>query len=145
MLAKKFQHNSAPKLITKVVASYPELAQQRFFEIRHILLSTAMDNPQVGKLQETLKWGEPAYLTSQTKTGTTIRVAWKAKHPEYIGIYFNCRTSLVATIKDLFPNDFRFEGSRGLLLKLDKFPVNTLSYCFEMALLYHIKKQKKGG
>jgi hypothetical protein len=30
--------------------------------------------PGVGALHETLKWGQPAYLTPETRSGTTLRL-----------------------------------------------------------------------
>ena len=52
--------------------------------LRSLLVEVAEDLC-VGPLTETLKWGEPAYLTEVTKAGTTVRIAWKPATPSMIG------------------------------------------------------------
>jgi len=42
--------------------------------LRALILDTAAENPAIGPIEETFKWGEPAYLPSTTKSGTTIRI-----------------------------------------------------------------------
>lgn len=48
----------------------------------------------VGVLEESLRWGEPAYLTSESRSGTTVRIAWKKKRLSQYGMYFHCGTNL---------------------------------------------------
>lgn len=38
----------------------------------------------LGILEETLKWGEPAYIANGTIGGTTIRIDWKEKTLIYL-------------------------------------------------------------
>lgn len=40
-------------------------------------MKTAASTDGGGPIEETLKWGDPAYVTSATKSGSTIRVVWK--------------------------------------------------------------------
>ena len=75
-----------PKGVEAVVAAYPTRARSRFHDIRAIVLSAAADTPETGPLTETLKWGEPAYLTEATKSGATLRVAWSPHDPNRIGM-----------------------------------------------------------
>ncbi len=49
--------------------------------LRHLVLETASETEGVNKLEETLKWGEPSYLT---KNGSTIRMDWKKSKPDLI-------------------------------------------------------------
>ena len=71
--------------------------------LRELIFATAAATPGVGALEETLKWGEPAYLTSATRSGSTIRLAWKPARPEQYAMFFNCQTTLVDTFRTLFP------------------------------------------
>ena len=71
-----------------------------------MILTTAATTQGVGELQETLKWGEPAYVTAETGSGSTIRIDWKKSEPDQYAMYFNCNTNLVATFRTLFPHDF---------------------------------------
>jgi len=40
--------------------------------IRDLAYSVAAQGERIGPLTETLKWGEPSYLTNATKAGTTL-------------------------------------------------------------------------
>ena len=57
------------------------------------------------KIKETLKWGEPSYLT---KNGSTLRIDWKKTNPNHYSMYFNCKTKLIITFKELFSDKFDF-------------------------------------
>ena len=86
---------SNPK-VTEAFESYPKQMRQKLMFLRQVLLDTAAKTEGVHPLEETLKWGEPSYLT---KSGSTIRMAWKAPRPDQYAMYFNCQTTLVETFK----------------------------------------------
>jgi hypothetical protein len=44
--------------------------------LRRVIFATAAATPGVGVLTETLKWGEPAHVTAETASGSTIRLGW---------------------------------------------------------------------
>ena len=123
-------------------ASYPPHVRRRLMELRELILTTADATSEVGALEETLKWGEPAYLTSETRAGSTIRIEWKNARPDEYAMYFNCKTSLVEHFRSLFPYDFRFEGNRALVFELDaSLPQDALQFCIAAALTYHRKQR----
>ena len=69
---------------------------------------------------------------------------WKAKNPEQYAVYFNCNTRLVDTFRTLFPQDFKFEGNRAIVFRLDeKIAKDALAVCIAASLTYHAKKTKK--
>ena len=72
----------------------------------------------VGELEETLKWGEPSYLTTESKSGTTIRIDWKPKHPNQYAMYVNCKTTLVDTYRSLFP-ELTYEKNRAIIFGIN--------------------------
>lgn len=128
--------------VQEVFASYPPAARKKLLAIRQIILETAA-TLNVGPIEETLKWGEPSYLT-KSKAGTTIRIAWKSAAPDYIGVYVNCQTTLVETFRDQFPEDFIFEGNRALVLPHDvPLPADALTSCIGAALTYHRSKRTR--
>ena len=87
------------------------------------------------KLEETLKWGEPSYLT---KHGSTLRMDWKAKTPNQYAMYFKCTSRLVEAFKVIFSDTFQFEGKRAIAFQLNqKIPVDKLKQCIAMTLTYH--------
>lgn len=121
--------------------SYPPHARPALLALRALVFRMARNTPGVGTLDETLKWGEPAYLT-KNRAGTTIRIDWKCKVPSRVSLYFHCQTSLVASFRSLFPNDFVFEGNRAIHVGLETpLPMDALAVCIEAALTYHLAKR----
>ena len=97
----------------------------------------AADNLEVGPLTETLKWGEPAYLTESTKSGSTIRLGWKKTNPEYVCVYFNCKTTIVGETRSNFGDLFEYEKDRAVLLNVTADVPDEINWCIEAALIYH--------
>jgi hypothetical protein len=86
-------------------------------------------------LEETLKWGEPSYLT---KNGSTLRMDWKAKNPEQYALYFKCISRLVETFKLVFNNTLKYEGNRAIVFQLDDvIPTDIIKQCIKSTLTYH--------
>lgn len=122
--------------------SYPPAARRKLLALRELVFATAEQLEAVGELQETLKWGEPAYVTAETKSGSTVRIDWKSKAPDRYAVYFHCQTGLVESFRSMFPDDFTFEGNRALVLKLSQqVPTDALVLCIEAALTYHSRKR----
>lgn len=63
--------------VIKTFDHYPNSIRQKLMQLRKLILETASETEGVNKLEETLKWGEPSYLT---KSGSTIRIDWKNLH-----------------------------------------------------------------
>ncbi len=120
---------------------YPAAVKKKMLALRELVFAVAAQNRAIGPLKETLKWSEPAYLTVQTRSGSTVRMDWKPKTPEQLALYFNCNTGLVDTFRSLFTEDFQFEGNRAILLKMSE-PLlkKELQFCIAAALTYHLKK-----
>ncbi|MEO8004668.1 MAG: DUF1801 domain-containing protein, partial [Betaproteobacteria bacterium] len=106
--------------VARKFASYPLKVRRKLLALRRLILETAAATEGVGALQETLKWGEPAYVTAQTGSGSTVRIDWKKSDPTHYAMYFNCQTSLVETFRTVFSDDFTYEGNRALVFEVDK-------------------------
>lgn len=125
---------SNPK-VKGVFDNYPESVQNQLLYLRALVLKTASEIEGLEKLEETLKWGEPSYLT---KHGSTVRMNWTKKNPEQFAIYFQCTSKLVSTFKTIYKDTFEFEGNRAIVFKLnDNIPEKELKHCISMALQYH--------
>ncbi len=124
--------------VAKTFEGYPPAMRRKLMALRDLILQTAAATGGVGALEETLKWGEPAYLTSETRSGSTVRIGWKASRPDEYAMYFNCNTTLVETFKTLFPHEFRYEGQRAIVFKAsESIPKEALAFCITAALTYH--------
>lgn len=121
--------------------SYPDHIKPKMNALRTLIYQVAEHTKGVGQITETLKWSEPAYLTSKPKSGTTIRMDWKERNPDQIGIYVNCNTSLVERYRTMFSDELEFEGNRAIMIPVeDPIPEKELKICFQMALRYHLDK-----
>ncbi len=127
----------------EVIQGYPEDIRPKVERLRALILETAASLDEIGPLTETLKWGEPAYLTEKTKSGSTIRFAWKASAPSQYALYFNCQTTLVDTFRTLFP-ELQFEGNRAMVFNVEEpLPEDAVATCIELALTYHSRKRRR--
>ncbi len=126
-----------PKVTAKF-EEYPFHIKEKLTNLRRIILETAHSIPIIEELEETLKWGEPSYLT---KKGSTIRIDWKPSKPKQYAMYFQCTSKLVSTFQVIYRDTFCFEGNRALIFALeDEIPEQQLSHCISMALTYHLIK-----
>ncbi|UVC07218.1 DUF1801 domain-containing protein [Rhizobium sp. TH2] len=133
---------SMPGSVEAAFQAFPPEVRHRLAEIRAMILGVAADHPRVGAITETLKWGEPAYLTKATGSGSTIRLGWPRKTPDRAAIYFICHTTLVDTFRERFGGMFEYETNRAVLLpvtgKIDRAP---LEFMLSMALTYHLRSR----
>ena len=124
--------------VAEVFNNYPKLMRQKLMLLRQLVLETALQNDGVGPLEETLKWGEPSYVT---KSGSTIRMDWKSSKPDQYALYFNCKTKLVDTFKELYGNKLKLEGNRAIVFhQNDEIPVDEVRHCIFLSLTYHSRK-----
>ncbi|NRA65682.1 MAG: DUF1801 domain-containing protein [Pseudobacteriovorax sp.] len=136
------RHRISNPQVAAVFRAYPAKARQRLREIRGLIVDTATQMSEVGELEEVLKWGEPSYLTTVSKSGSTVRIDWKHRNPNHIAIYFKCTTDLVSLFKKRFKRELLFEGNRAIILSLDEdIPFEELQLCIGLALTYHRNKK----
>ena len=129
--------------VARVFEAYPAEVRRPMYALRELIFSTAASTEAVGPLEETLKWGEPSYLTSRSKSGSTVRIGWKQSRPGEYAMYFNCQTILVETFRTLFPHEFQFERNRALVFNVgSRVPKDAVAFCVSAALTYH---SRKGG
>lgn len=126
--------------VEDVFEQYPKHIQTRLRILRQLILDTAIETEGVDYVDETLKWGEPSYIT---KKGSTIRIGWKQSSPDQYAMYFNCNTKLIDTFKEVFEDLFNYEGNRAIVFaEKDEIPVIELKQCIALALTYHTRKHQ---
>ena len=127
------------------ILSHPEPTRARLLAIRALILDTAARTEGVGRIEEALRWNEPSFLTSESGSGSTVRINARGA-PGGVAVYFNCNTDLVDSFRRLYPERFGFEGNRALLLPADApLPEAELAHCVSLALTYHARKKPKRG
>lgn len=65
---------SQANAVDAVFKAYPQPAKTRLLALRRLILATAKATRGVGRIEEALKWGQPSYLTTETKSGSTVRI-----------------------------------------------------------------------
>lgn len=132
------QNPPLPANVATAFDRFSATGRDTLLTLRKLIFQTAASNPVIGNLTETLKWGQPAYLTEASKSGSTIRLGEQDSRGV---IYLNCKTTLVETMREIYPDTFTYQGSRAVLFAYDQpLPNDALAHCIEMALTYH-KKQ----
>jgi fructose-specific component phosphotransferase system IIB-like protein len=129
--------------VEAVFGAYPKPLRARLLALRRLILNTAAATKGVGELQETLKWGQPSYLTMDSKSGSTIRIDRVKASADQYAVYFHCQTDLVATFRELYPNELTTAGKRAVIFNTDDaIPEAALRHCVALALTYHLRKRK---
>lgn len=130
-------------LPTPVLAVFQTLEQtdrETLLAVRELIFDVAAQDPRIGPIDEALRWGEPAYLTTQGKTGSTIRLGIE-KLSGKPAIFFNCKTTLVEEFRQKFGSELAFSKNRAILIEGDVVKLSTLlKSCIASALCYHTRK-----
>jgi hypothetical protein len=143
--AKRVARNpraTARASVEAVFRAYPTPVKSRLLALRRLIFDTADATKGVGALEEALKWGQPSYLTTESKSGSTIRIDQVKAEAGRYAVYFHCQTDLVETFRELYP-ELRYGGNRSILLDAgEKLPEKALRHCVALALTYHARKRK---
>ena len=142
--SRKKRGDSPAVAVDAVFSAYPRPIQAKLLALRRLIFDTADTTEGVGALEETLKWGQPSYLTAESKSGSTVRIDQVKAEAGRYAVYFHCQTNLVETFRELYP-DLRYGGNRSILLDAgEKLPEKALRHCIALALTYHARKRKAG-
>lgn len=126
-----------PRDVAEAFERFPDGPRSALLRVRAQVFEMARETG-TGPLTETLKWGQPAYLTEKTRHGTTIRLGLVDGAP---AVFFNCQTTLVDGFRRDFPDAFAYAGNRALLPGA-KADAAALALCLSRALTYHRDKRR---
>ena len=123
----------------QTLAHWPPAAQSRFTKLRALILNAAQD-ADVGPVEESLKWGQPAWRPKRPRTGSTLRLNWQENAPQSLALFVDCKTTLCATMRDIYPYDFQYESNRALRLNLSTpLPLQAIDHLARLTFTYHRK------
>ncbi len=127
--------------VEAVFNDYPDELRQKLLNLRQLIFQTAIKDDKIGALEETLKWGQPSYLTSQSKSGTTIRIDQIKSSPDQYGMFVHCQTSLIAMYREMYPDVLNLDGKRCVRFDANSdFPEDAVRHCIALALTYNLIK-----
>jgi hypothetical protein len=116
---------------------YPSTISTHLLHLRQLIFDVALELG-LGDVEETLKWGEPSY---RSKNGSSLRIAWRVSKPNAYAIFFNCKTNLIETFKEISHDALTFEGNRAITFNAgDNIPTGAIKHCIKLALTYHTVK-----
>jgi hypothetical protein len=139
--ASKSRKPASGAAVMATFDAYPKQVRSKLLALRKLILNTAKTTKGVGALEEALKWGQPSYLTSESKSGSTVRIDQVKSVPGQYAVYFHCQTNLVDTFREQYP-ELKYGGNRAILLDAaDKLPEAELRHCVALALTYHLRKK----
>jgi hypothetical protein len=128
--------------VASVFKAYPPGIRAKLMALRELVFDTAVRTAGVGPLTETLKWGQPSYLTAETGSGTTVRID-RLKAGDGYAVYFHCQSGLVGQFRELYPDAFKYQGKRAIVFASgDRVPARELRHCLALALTHHSRKKK---
>ncbi|MDQ7009891.1 MAG: DUF1801 domain-containing protein [Candidatus Gracilibacteria bacterium] len=123
--------------IKGIFDSYPTEVREKLLFIRELIFEVYDDTKLITTLTETLKWGEPSYVSD---VGSTVRITKVNGSNLQFGIYFNCKTTLISTFKEIFGNQFVYSGNRGLIFDIsNELNRDNIKHCIYLSLTYFSK------
>jgi hypothetical protein len=123
--------------VAEILAAKPAPTRKALTALRRLVYEAAGSTEGVGPLVETLKWGEPSYLTAESGSGTTVRINAVRNDPAKIAMFVPCQTDLVARYRELYPG-LEYEGDRAVRFRIDRsLPEAKVRHMLAMALTYH--------
>lgn len=121
-------------VIDQQIAGYPASAKDALYHIRHLVAEVANEQ-DITDVTECLKWGEPSFTCA---SGSTLRVDWKAKNPEALSLFVNCKSQLASTVNELYGDHLNVIGNREIQLPLGQaWPQESVKHLIQLALTYH--------
>ncbi|MEP5182076.1 MAG: DUF1801 domain-containing protein [Rhizobiaceae bacterium] len=144
---------SMPPEVKSAFATYREanaLLGEQLLLCRELIFDAAGTVDEIGTITETLKWGQPSYLTEATGSGSTIRLAPAEMEAASGGVattkpalFVHCATDLIEQFKTFYPATFDYQGKRALVIRDDIAAVREeLRHCMALALTYKLRKRK---
>jgi hypothetical protein len=136
-----------PRAVREVFDGFEPLVRSDLLQCRDLIFEVAANLEAVGPITETLKWGQPSYLTEATGAGSTLRLAsygdvHKFAEASGAALFVHCATDLVEQFQSFYPKCFAYKGKRALVITDGVGPVREeLRHCVGLALTYKIRKR----
>ncbi|PCJ07210.1 MAG: hypothetical protein COB16_12090 [Rhodobacteraceae bacterium] len=118
-------------------------ARRGLLALRALIFDIAAELPAVGRVEETLRWGQPAYLTPDSKSGSTLRLG--VPKGARFGVFVHCQSQLIPEYLTTFPAWDRVEGTRAVLFdRASEVEPLRHGWLIKRALTYHIREPLDG-
>lgn len=131
----------APAPLLSALTTWSDPARDALWACRGLFHDVA-SQAKVGPLDESLKWGQPAWRPRAPRTGSTLRMGWSAGRAQHLLLFVDCKTDLAARMRDLYPDLPDNDGRRQIALDLDRpLPEQAVSHLAQMTFCYHLSRR----
>ncbi|WP_342069866.1 DUF1801 domain-containing protein [Yoonia algicola] len=125
--------------VASVFAAFAKTERDMALSLRDLIFDVAQTTPEAGEVEETLKWGQPSYLTPETKSGSTLRIGL-AKGGG-VAIFAHCGTDIISTYAATFDKMDQIEGNRAVVFqRANDIVPERLRFLVHHGLTYRLRK-----
>jgi len=125
--------------IKVVFNTYPKQQKKKLLELRKLIFNAHKELKGKEPLIETLKWNQPSYLI---KGGSTIRLGVSKSSDDTVSIFFNCKSKIIETVKEVFSDNFDYVDNREIVFSInDELPEDDIKTIVQLGLQYHSLKK----
>ncbi len=129
----------ASRDVAEVFEMFEADARTGLLRLRGLIYECAAQMPEIGKVEEALRWGQPAYLTPETKAGSTLRLG-TIKGGRF-AIFAHCQTDIISSYAQSFGGMDRIEGNRAVVFEnVNAIDPARISMLIKHGLGYHLKR-----
>ena len=124
-----------PPNVADVINGYEAPVREGVLKLRRVILEVADATPEIGAVEEALRWGQPAYLAQK---GSTLRLG---PHKDArFALFAHCQSNIIASYAQAFPGWDKLDGNRAVLFdSLEQIEPERLAHLIRHALTYHQK------
>lgn len=127
---------AVPKNVQAVFDSFTDETRASAMVLRDLIIAVADETPEADAVEETLRWGQPAYVT---KKGSTLRIG--VPKSGGCALYAHCQSNIISSYAAAFPGADVIEGNRAVIFAhVDDIDVGRLRMLVHHALTYHQKR-----
>jgi len=118
-----------------------EKARAGLLALRDLILETAGALPDIGPVEEALRWGQPSYIS---RKGTPLRLG--VPKSGRFGLFVHCQSRVIPNYLERYPAWDRIEGTRALLFdRPDQIEPLRHGWLIRHALTYKVKASREPG
>jgi Domain of unknown function (DU1801) len=129
-------------LAEKTLNCHSSAQKKALFALRALIVQTAKETLGVGPIEEALRWGQLSFMTTESGSGSTIRIDAIRGDPKKYAIFFNCQSGLIAEFRNQYPGKMQFVGERSIEFSIEQpLPEAELKHCISLALTHRLRKQ----